>query len=157
MWKAFSELKQVGWLAGKLPRIVAVQATGCAPIVRAFENGDRHAELWENAQTVASGIRVPVAVGDFLILDAVRESEGFATAVSDEAIVSALEAVSQREGFLLCPEGAATYAAWKQELKSGRISSDDHCVLFNCASGLKYPLAEANDSLNCNEPVDYAA
>ena len=157
MWKAFNELKQIGWLNGKLPRMVAVQATGCAPIVKAFENGARHAELWENAHTVASGIRVPVAVGDFLILDAVRESGGFATAVSDESIVAALEEVSHREGLLLCPEGAATYAAWKQEVSAGRISADDNCVLFNCASGLKYPLAEANDSLDCRNPVDYAA
>ncbi|MEZ6059162.1 MAG: threonine synthase [Planctomycetaceae bacterium] len=155
MWKAFSELQRIGWLRGRLPRMVAVQAAGCAPIVRAFEEGTRHAQLWQNAHTIASGIRVPVAVGDFLILDAVRESNGFATAVDDEAIVSALTEVAGREGLLLCPEGAATFAAWKQELASGRISPDDNCVLFNCATGLKYPLPEASATLDCTRPVDY--
>ncbi len=157
MWKAFNELREIGWLSGKLPRMVAVQATGCAPIVKAFEEGTRHAELWQDAHTVAAGIRVPVAVGDFLILDAVRESGGFATAVTDEAIMAGLEEVSSKEGLLLCPEGAATYAAWKQELQSGRVSKNDHCVLFNCASGLKYPLPEANALLDCRNPVDYSS
>ena len=157
MWKAFQELKQIGWLNGKLPRMVAVQASGCAPIVKAFEDGRQHADLWPNAHTVASGIRVPVAIGDFLILQAVRESHGFATAIDDKAILAGLHEVSHREGFLLCPEGAATYAAWKQELASGRISSSDHCVLFNCATGLKYPLPEASQSLDCRKPVDFAA
>ena len=157
MWKAFQELKQIGWLNGKLPRMVAVQASGCAPIVKAFEDGRQHADLWPNAHTVASGIRVPVAIGDFLILQAVRESHGFATAIDDKVILAGLHEVSHREGFLLCPEGAATYAAWKQELASGRISSSDHCVLFNCANGLKYPLPEASQSLDCRQPVDFAA
>ena len=106
---------------------------------------------------IAAGIRVPVAIGDFLILNAVRESDGFATAVDDDAIVTGLAEVSQREGLLLCPEGAATYAAWKQELRSGRVSADDNCVLFNCASGLKYPLAEANQRLNCRQPINFDA
>lgn len=157
MWKAFQELTQIGWLTGPLPRMVAVQSTGCAPIVKAFEDGSRHAELWKNASTVASGIRVPVAIGDFLILDAIRESGGFATAVNDDAILAAREEVSQKEGLLMCPEGAATYAAWKQEIESGRISSNEKCVLFNCATGLKYPLPEANQQLDCHKPVDYAA
>ena len=155
MWKAFQELQQIGWLKGKLPRMVAVQATGCAPIVKAFEEGAQHAELWQNAHTVAAGIRVPVAVGDFLILNAVRESDGFATAVDDDAILAGLKEVSQSEGLLMCPEGAATYAAWKQELESGRVSPDDDCVLFNCASGLKYPLAEANQRLDCRQAIDF--
>lgn len=155
MWKAFNELKEIGWLTGKLPRMVAVQATGCAPMVKAYEEGKEHADLWENAHTVAAGIRVPVAVGDFLILRAVRESEGFATAVNDEQITAALEEVSQQEGFLMCPEGAATYAAYKQELASGRISPEESAVLFNCASGLKYELPPADQSIDINEPVDY--
>lgn len=155
MWKAFNELKQIGWLTGKLPRMVAVQSTGCAPMVRAYEAGERHAPLWENAHTIASGIRVPVAVGDFLILDAVRQSNGFATAVEDSAISAALTEVADREGFLMCPEGAATYAAWKQELATGRVSPDETCVLFNCASGLKYPLSAAEATLDCTQPVDY--
>lgn len=156
MWKAFNELRELGWLTGKLPKMIAVQAEGCAPMVRAFEAGERHAQLWENAHTIASGIRVPVAVGDFLILDAVRESGGFATAVSDESISAGLEEVASREGFLMCPEGAATYAAWKQATQSGRISKDDTCVLFNCATGLKYPLEPAEESLDCTQPIDYS-
>ncbi len=156
MWKAFNELKEIGWLTGKLPRMVAVQASGCAPIVKAFEEGTEHAELWKNAHTVASGIRVPVAVGDFLILRAVRESNGFAVAVEDEAILAARDEVSEREGFLMCPEGAATYAAWKQEVASGRVSPDESAVLFNCASGLKYDLPPMPHKLDCHQPVDYS-
>ncbi|WP_339733442.1 threonine synthase [uncultured Gimesia sp.] len=156
MWKAFNELKEIGWLTGKLPRMVAVQATGCAPMVKAYEEGKEHAELWQNAHTVAAGIRVPVAVGDFLILRAVRESQGFATAVNDEQITAALNEASQKEGFLMCPEGAATYAAYKQELESGRISPDESAVLFNCASGLKYELPPADQSIDINQPVDYS-
>jgi len=153
MWKAFQELQAMGWLGDRLPRMVAVQAEGCAPIVKAFEQGSRHAELWPNAHTVAAGIRVPVAVGDFLMLDAVRESGGFATAVSDAAIVQAVDEVARQEGLLLCPEGGATYAAWRQELATGRISPDESCVLFNCASGLKYPLPPAGDPLDCTQPL----
>jgi len=125
--------------------------------VKAYGAGERHAELWQNAETIASGIRVPVAVGDFLILDAVRESEGFACAVDDSQITAGLKEVADKEGFLMCPEGAATYAAWKQELASGRIRSDETCVLFNCASGLKYPLPAAGATLDCHQPVDYNA
>ncbi|MEQ9409376.1 MAG: threonine synthase [Fuerstiella sp.] len=157
MWKAFQELQEIGWLTGRLPRMVAVQASGCAPIVKAFEQGTPHAELWKNAHTIASGIRVPVAVGDFLILNAVRESNGFATAVDDDAIMAGLTEVSQQQGLLMCPEGAATYAAWKQELKTGRIGPDDTCVLFNCASGLKYPLPAADQRLDCTRPIDFEA
>ena len=156
MWKAFNELKEMGWLRGKLPRMVAVQATGCAPMVKAFEEGNEHAELWQDAHTVAAGIRVPVAVGDFLILRAVRESGGFATAVDDDAILAGQDEVAQREGFLMCPEGAATYAAWKKEIASGRVSPDETAVLFNCATGLKYPLPPADQSLDCKQPIDYS-
>ncbi|MCP5540258.1 MAG: threonine synthase [Akkermansiaceae bacterium] len=155
MWKAFNELKELGWLTGKLPRMVAVQASGCAPMVKAWEAGVEHAELWENAHTVAAGIRVPVAVGDFLILRAVRESGGFAIAVDDDAIVAGLEEVSKTEGFLMCPEGAATYAAWKKALAGGLVSPDETAVLFNCASGLKYELPRADDALDCTGPIDY--
>ncbi|MBA4017316.1 MAG: threonine synthase [Pirellula sp.] len=155
MWKAFAELQAMGWLTGKLPRMVAVQATGCAPIVRAYEQGAEFAELFPNAHTVASGIRVPVAVGDFLMLRAVRESNGFAVAVDDDAILAARTEVAQREGFLMCPEGAATYAAYKQEVTSGRIKPSESCVLFNCASGLKYELPRADATLDCTKPVNY--
>ncbi|HET9300770.1 MAG TPA: threonine synthase [Candidatus Polarisedimenticolaceae bacterium] len=141
MWKAFEELAALGWLdPARRPRMVAVQASGCAPMVRAFEAGRETATPWEGAHTVAAGIRVPAAIGDFLILRAVRESGGFATAVEDAAILAARDAVGREEGILLCPEGAATYAAYLQELHTGRIREDERAVLFNCASGLKYDL-----------------
>ncbi len=155
MWKAFNELKQIGWLTGKLPRMVAVQATGCAPIVKAYQDGVEHAELWKDAHTVAAGIRVPIAVGDFLILRAVRESGGFAIAVDDDSISTGLEEVSKKEGLLLCPEGAATYAAYKQSLDKGLISPDETAVLFNCATGLKYEMPPAEDTLDCTKSIDY--
>ena len=157
MWKAFNEMKEIGWVNGKLPRMIAVQATGCAPIVRAYEDGAEHAELWEGAHTVAAGIRVPVAIGDFLILRAIRESNGFATAVDDKKILEARNEVAQQEGILLCPEGAATYAAYKKELSSGRISPSESAILFNCASGLKYELPRMSRFLDCTQQViDYS-
>lgn len=157
MWKAFSELTEIGWLTGRLPRMVAVQATGCAPIVKAYEEGTEHAELWRDAHTVAAGIRVPVAVGDFLILRAVRESRGFAIAVDDDSILAGLDEVSKQEGLLLCPEGAATYAAYKQSVEKGLISAEDTVVLFNCATGLKYQMTASEDTLDCTQPIDYQA
>jgi threonine synthase len=143
MWKAFAELKSIGWLEGDMPRMVAVQANGCAPIVRAFDSGADRAERWEDASTVAAGIRVPAALGDFLILAALRESGGFAIAVDDHAILAAREEVARAEGLLLCPEGAATYAAYKAARADGRIAADESAVLFNCATGLKYPMPDA--------------
>jgi threonine synthase len=140
MWKAFDELEAIGFIDARRPRMVAVQASGCAPIVRAWERGDDHAELWPDVRTIAAGIRVPAAIGDFLILRAVRESRGFAIAVDDDAITAALVEVARDDGLLLCPEGAATYAAWKSALAAGQIGPDETTVLFNCASGLKYPL-----------------
>lgn len=141
MWKAFAELKALGWLKDQtLPRMVAVQASGCAPMVRAYENGDEFAERWEDAHTLAAGIRVPAAVGDFLILRAVRESNGTAIAVDDAAINQAWVDVARDEGILMCPEGAATYAAYQQLLQQGWLDADAQVVLFNCASGHKYPL-----------------
>ena len=121
MWKAFAELEAIGFIGSKRPRMVAVQAAGCAPMVRAFEAGEETATRWEGAHTMASGIRVPQAVGDFLILRAVRESGGFAIAVSDEAITAAVASVAQTDGLLLCPEGGATMAAYKQALADGRV------------------------------------
>jgi threonine synthase len=157
MWKAFAELGAIGWIGTKRPRMVAVQATGCAPIVRAFEEGRDHAERWNNASTYAAGIRVPAAVGDFLILRAVRDSGGFAIAVSDEAIADALAEMAAVEGLLLCPEGAATYAAYKTALADGRIAPGERAVLFNCATGLKYPMPEAGARIDLNQPIDYEA
>ncbi len=157
MWKAFDELEALGWIGSARPKMIAVQAEGCAPIVKAFEAGVEHADLWQNAQTLAAGIRVPAAVGDFLILRAVRASGGWAQAVSDAAIEAALDLVAKREGLLLCPEGAATHAAYQLALADGRVSASDKVVLFNCASGLKYQLRRADAVLDRNQPVDYAA
>jgi len=157
MWKAFAELDAIGFIGSKRPRMVAVQASGCAPMVRAFEEGETHARRWENAHTIASGIRVPAAIGDFLILAAVRESGGYAIAVDDAAIEASLREVATQEGFLLCPEGAATHAAYRQSLRDGRINASDRVVLFNCASGLKYPLPPAENRLNLNASIDFAS
>ena len=156
MWKAFAELEAIGFMGAKRPRMVAVQASGCAPMVRAYEAGVEHAARWENAHTIASGIRVPQAIGDFLILRAVRESGGFAIAVSDEAIADALQEAAREEGFLLCPEGAATYAAYKQSLADGRLKRSEQAILFNCATGLKYPLPPIHRTLDRNKPIDFS-
>lgn len=156
MWKAFEELEAIGFIGSKRPKMIAVQAAGCAPIVRAFEGNERHAKLWENAHTLAAGIRVPAAIGDFLILDAVRNSSGFAMAVEDAAITAALDEVAREEGFLMCPEGAATYAAWKQALNDGRVKKSDRVVLWNCAAGLKYPMPDGGLPLDRHGPIDYA-
>jgi threonine synthase len=157
MWKAFQELKAIGWLTGKLPRMVVVQSTGCAPIVKAWQEGKQHADLWPNAHTVASGIRVPAAVGDFLMLRAVRESGGYAIAVDDNAILAARDEVAHREGFLMCPEGAATFAAYQQAARDGQLKPDETAVLFNCASGLKYDLPRADAAIDLGKPLDFEA
>jgi threonine synthase len=157
MWKAFAELEAIGFIASKRPRMVAVQAAGCAPIVRAYDAGAEHAPRWEDAHTIAAGIRVPQAIGDFLILRAVRESGGFAIAVEDEAITAAIDEVARAEGLLLCPEGAATYAALKAALADGRVGRNDRAMLFNCATGLKYPLPASERTLDRSRPIDFAA
>jgi threonine synthase len=157
MWKAFNELREIGWVDGDLPRMVAVQSTGCAPIVRAYEQGDRFAEPWENAETIASGIRVPGAIGDFLILDAVRESGGFAIAVPDEAIADAQVRVARTEGLLMSPEGAATFAGYEAALAQGLVSRDERVVLFNCGNGLKYPMPEVTATIDHTRPIDWTA
>src|SRR5579864_563117 len=156
MWKAFAELEAIGFIGKKRPRMVAVQAAGCAPMVRAYEAGEEHAPRWEDAHTIAAGIRVPQAIGDFLILRAVRESGGFAIAVSDAAISEALDEVAREEGFLMCPEGAATFAAYQQSLADGRVKSSDQVVLFNCATGLKYPLPPIRRTLDRHAPIDFS-
>lgn len=157
MWKAFAELEALGWIGSKRPRMVAVQAEGCAPMVRAWEAGERHATRWEDAHTVAAGIRVPQAVGDFLILDAVRESNGFAMAVSDAAILEAVEDAARLDGLLLCPEGGATLAAWRAAVADGRVSPDETALLFNCATGLKYPMEDRSHTLDRHGPIDFSA
>jgi threonine synthase len=155
MWKAFAELEAIGWIGHKRPRMVVVQAAGCAPMVKAWEEGVEHATRWDDAYTFAAGIRVPQAIGDFLILRAVRDSGGFAIAVSDEAIALAWREVAAEEGLLLCPETAATYAAYKQALADGRVGPAEQVVLFNCASGLKYPMPEAGTRLERGGPIDW--
>ena len=155
MWKAFAELEALGWIGKKRPRMVVVQASGCAPMVKAWEAGEEHAPRWQDAHTFAAGIRVPQAVGDFLILRAVRDSGGFATAVDDDAIMRAWREVAAEEGLLLCPEGAATYAAYKQAIAEGRVGPGERVVLFNCATGLKYPMPEAGTPLKLGQPVDW--
>lgn len=157
MWKAFAELEALGWIGAERPRMYAVQASGCAPIVRAWEAGEEFAERWEDAHTVAAGIRVPKAVGDFLILRAVRESGGKALAVGDPAIVRAVEDCARRDGLLLCPEGGATLAAYRQALLDGTVDEDEEVVLFNCATGLKYPMPTADAWLDKDGVGDLAA
>jgi len=147
MWKAWQELAELGWIEGPLPRLIAVQASGCAPIVRAFDSGSETATPWENAHTIAAGIRVPAAIGDFLILRALRESGGCALAVPDEQIDSGRAHVARADGLLLSPEGAATYAAYLEAARSGRIAPTDEVVLFNCASGLKYPMPHVKERM----------
>lgn len=157
MWKAFDELEKIGFIGSKRPKMFAVQAEGCAPMVRAFEAGEEFAPRWENAHTIASGIRVPRAVGDFLILRAVRESGGAALAVSDEAIAAAVRDVARDDGLLMCPEGGATLAAYQRALDEGLIARDARVVLFNCASGLKYPLEDQSRTLDRHASIDFAA
>jgi threonine synthase len=147
MWKAFDELEAVGLIGPKRPRMYAVQAEGCAPMVRAFEQGEEFAERWENPATVATGIRVPKAVGDFLILRAVRESGGAAIAVSEDAILKAVEDAAHDDGFLFCPEGGTVLAAWRKALSDGLVRDDERVLLFNCANGNKYPLPDRSKRL----------
>lgn len=131
MWKGFAELEAIGWIGKKRPRFISVQAEGCAPIVKAWEKGKTSAEPWQNAHTIASGLRVPQAIGDFLILEAIRKSGGTAVTVSDDAIKEAMQMLPSKEGILTCPEGAATVAALKQLIANGDIKSTDQIVLFN--------------------------
>jgi threonine synthase len=140
MWKAFEEMEALGWIGAKRPRMISVQAEGCAPIVRAFEEGAERARPWEAAATYASGIRVPTAVGDYLILRAVRESGGRAVAVSEEEIAEGARLLCTREGIFAAPEGGATLAALLKLRERGDVREDETVVLFNTGTGLKYPL-----------------
>jgi threonine synthase len=138
MWKAFDELEQMGLIGSKRPRMVSVQAANCAPIVRAFEEEQEHAELWQNASTVADGLRVPIAIGDFLILRAIRQSSGLALTVSDDQMLHYAQVMGETTGIFPAPEGAACLAAQVQLLERGWIQPDEQVVLFNTGSGLKY-------------------
>jgi threonine synthase len=138
MWKAFAEMEALGWIGSKRPRMVVVQAAGCAPMVRAYQEGTEHAEPWRNAQTIAAGLRVPQAIGDYLILRAVRESGGTAYSVTDESILGDMQELAREDGLFACPEGAATYGALKAMVRDGLVGKDERVVLFNTGAGLKY-------------------
>ena len=138
MWKAFEEMEQLGWIDGRRPKMISVQAAGCAPIVRAFEHGERNAEPWQDAHTAASGLRVPAAIGDYLMLDAIRASGGTALAVSDEAMIADMRALAVEEGISAAPEGAATLAALRVLLARGALRADERIVLFNTGAAWKY-------------------
>lgn len=138
MWKAFKELEEVGWVDSNRPRMVSVQAENCAPIVRAFNEGKERAEPWSNAQTIASGLRVPQAVADFLMLQVIRESKGTALSVSDQEMVSEIDTVGRLEGLLFCPEAGAGVAALRRLARQGWIKRTETVLIFNTASGLKY-------------------
>jgi len=155
MWKAFDELEAIGWIGRKRPRMIAVQSTTCAPIVRAFEQGTEFAAPWENGHTSVPGMRVPSTIGDFLILRVLRESGGFGIAVRDEEVEPARAEFAASDGIHLCPEGAATFLAYKQALTQGRVRKTDRVVLFNCAAGLKYPMPPVTRTLDRHQPIDY--
>jgi threonine synthase len=138
MWKAFEEMEQLGWVTGKRPKMIAVQAAGCAPVARAFDRGETVSRMWEGAATFASGLRVPKPYADAIILEIVRGSGGVALALSDEAIFASLEDWARHEGLLLSPEGAAATAAYDHLIATGFLSKEDRVVLFNTGSGNKY-------------------
>ena len=139
MWKAFEEMEEMGWVKpGKRPKMIAVQAAGCAPVVRAFDEGAKVSQMWQDAATFASGLRVPKPYGDAIILDIVRKSGGVALAVSDEEIAASISDWARNEGIFLCPEGASVTAAYDQLLASGFLKPEDRVVLFNTGAGLKY-------------------
>jgi threonine synthase len=138
MWKAFEEMEALGWIGPKRPKMIAVQAEGCPPIVRAFESGAAVSTFFENAETVASGLRVPKALGDFLVLEAVRSSGGTCVAVSDEAMLEAGAELAAQEGIFPAPEGGACVAALKQLLSTGFLKPTERIVIYNTGTGLKY-------------------
>jgi threonine synthase len=138
MWKAFDEMEKLGWINNKRPRMFSVQASGCAPIVRAFEVGEKFAAEFPNAQTAASGLRVPKAIGDFLMLDILRRSNGGAIAIDDEEMIRAVREVGSKEGLFVAPEGAACFVALKKLRASGKIDIGERVVIFNTGSGIKY-------------------
>ena len=138
MWKSFDEMEALGWIDSHRPRMVSVQAAGCAPIVRAFESGATRAEPWQNATTMAAGLRVPSAVGDALMLRALRDSEGTAVAVSEAEILWGVKEIGQSEGLFVCPEGGAALAGLRRLVEQGWIDREERVVLFNTGSGLKY-------------------
>jgi threonine synthase len=138
MWKSFDEMEQLGWIGSKRPKMIVVQAAGCQPVVRAYEKGEQRSQFWDNAQTVASGLRVPKPLGDFLILEAVRNSGGTAIAVSDNDLIDAGIQLASEEGLFVAPEGAACVAALEKLLASGFLQRNERIVIYNTGAGLKY-------------------
>jgi threonine synthase len=159
MWKAFNELREMGWLeSATMPRMISVQSTGCAPIVNAFQSGEKHATPIVNAQTIARGIRVPGAVGDFMILDAIKQSGGVAVAVEEDSIKPWMLRATATEGISICPETGACFSAVEQCLADGTISADDNIVVFNTGASQKYSEAIAQDLplLDINQPIEWS-
>ena len=157
MWKVFKELETMGWLQGSLPRMVAVQSTGCGPIVKAFNAGAREVEPWENVTTVIHGVRVPKPLGGDLVLDVLYESNGFGTMVDDIAVDEMRARVCAEEGLHMCPEGAACLVALELERQSGRVGPEDRVAVFNTASGLKFPMPPMTRDLDVIDGLDYSA
>jgi threonine synthase len=157
MWKVFDELEELGWIGSERPRMVSVQASGCAPIPKAFDEGKEESEFWQGAATLAAGLRVPHALGDFLVLNAARESGGSALAVTDEEIMEAVGLIAREEGLFVCPEGAATLAALNHLIGDGKVDKDEKVVLFNTGSGLKYTTLFQVDApvFDVGEKIDY--
>jgi len=157
MWKAFDELERLGWIGSDRPRMISVQSEGCAPIPRAYDAGMEESTFWEGADTIAAGLRVPKALGDFLVLKAVRDSGGTALAVSDTEILDAVGLMARREGVFACPEGAATLAALRRLVEDGEVDRGERVVLFNTGSGLKYTdLFEVNaPTVDPSAKIDY--
>jgi threonine synthase len=154
MWKAFQELEDLGWVTGKRPKMIAVQAAGCAPVARAFDRGEAASQMWQNAATFASGLRVPKPYGDYIILDAVRESHGTVVALTDEQIFASLKDWASHEGILLSPEGAAATAAYDHLIATGFLTPSDRVVLFNTGSGNKYTDVLAH-ALRLTNPMEH--
>ena len=157
MWKVFDELEELGWIGSERPKMVSVQASGCAPIPKAFEEEKGESEFWQNAETLATGLRVPHALGDFLVLNAARESGGSALAVTDDEIIDGVGQIAKEEGLFVCPEGAATFAALKYLIDDGKVDKDEKVVLFNTGSGIKYTTLFEIDApvFDIGEKIDY--
>jgi len=156
MWKAFDEMERIGWIGSRRPKMISVQAEGCAPIVRAFDAGERHATLFANAHTVASGLRVPVAIGDYLMLDAIRASGGTAITVHDDEFTPAMRAIARAEGISPAPEGGATYVALTKLRDSGFLKTSDRVVIFNTGAAWKYSELLETGLLPVLDPADPA-
>ncbi len=153
MWKAFDEMEALGWIGEKRPRMFSVQASGCAPIVRAFEAGEKFAAEFSNARTAASGLRVPKAIGDFLMLQILRDSKGGAIAVEDEEMIRTVREVGSKQGLFVAPEGAACFAALKKLRASRKIGIGERVVIFNTGSGIKY--LDCFGGQDCNSPAKF--